>query len=324
MAPTASDERVVRLLEGIQAQLSGQRPTPPTAKARLPFWLVLAIGLLLFCQALQFGLLVAIFMSGMGSPISQLDWSTPTADLQADGPEPSPFPQAAPVDDGLASAEPTIDDRGGEEFDLVDEEPLGEEPGTDLEPEPEGDAPMESPGSTARVVPTADIPDRTEPEDKSTTGSSSSSSPQASSGSSTSSSSSGSSSSPTSTNPQTSSSSPSAGSTKTSPSSSSASSSAEPKTSTSSSSTSSTSSSTPSSSTASAASGSSSIQVISAEGYVVGPGGRRPCGALPAGTYEVFAQPNDGAGYFSLGVHALTEGQEMSFRCGFGACKRLQ
>ncbi len=291
---TPPDDRVVRLLEGIHAQLGKQRTTPPAGKLRLPFWLVLAIGLLIFCQALQFGLLVAIFLGGMGLSSPTLD-RPDDAGIAADLDGASPFEPTAPVEDGLADAsadpersgdEPLEDQDGvapedGEDPTAIEQpeaevvaEPADEveiaeapAPAPIVEPEPEPvepePAPAPKPVSKPAPTPTADVYDRTSTTTRSSSG---------------------------------------GGTQRSSSAGSSAPAAAEP----------------------AAASGTASIEVFGATSYVVGSEGRRPTGELPTGTYEVFAQPNDSGDYFSLGVHMLSDGEKMQFRCGFGACRQIQ
>jgi outer membrane biosynthesis protein TonB len=237
-------------------------------------------------------------------------------ELADDDPDASPFETTAPIEDGLAAAS-TEPERGGDdpaqtddpatEEDQADGVPGEPEPAEDdalglaalvdpePEPEPEADAdpvstapaePREPATTTPTQSATADVYDRS-----SSSGTSSGTAPASTTTTSSSSSSSG--------TTQRSSSSSSSGS--------------------SSGSTAST-----SDGSAPATAGGASIEVLGATSYVVGSDGRRPGGDLPAGTYEVFAQPNDSGDYISLGVHMLVEGEKMQFRCGFGSCRRIQ
>jgi len=295
-----TDDRVVQLLEGIHTQL-GNPPAPAApGKVRLPFWLVLAIGLLIFCQALQFGLLVAIFFGAMGMSAGDLELSG-SPDILSDDLGESPFELTAPIEDELAAASDDPD-RSGEDVALADEadddalvdaEPIEdiediEEPEpvvADIE-EPELPQPAEEPPPT-RVTAVADVYDRnapsTAPAPKPV------STPRAS---------------PSSvTKPASTSSASTARSSPSSRSSQPAASTPEP---------------------TEDATDSAIIEVLGATSYAVGPEGRRPCGDLAPGTYEIFAQPNDAGEYISLGVHMLVAGQKTQFRCGFGACRQIQ
>ena len=295
--PAPTDDRVVRLLEGIHTQLGNQRQPAPAAKLRLPFWLVLAIGLLIFCQALQFGLLVAIFLGGMGLSSQSIDLPI-ELETAAEDADASPFEVTAPVEDGLADASAAPERGGDEQLDDPDAEGEAEgegegegegEPDAEAEAEPGADeapdeppvsdeveptavsdlvepapAPAPKPAPAPAPTPTADVYDRTASTPPSTHSSSSGSTQRSSS--------------------------------------TAAAAPAE----------------------ASAGSGTGSIEVLGATSYVVGTEGRLPAGELAAGTYEVFAQPNDTSEYVSLGVHMLSEGEKMQFRCGFGACRQIQ
>ncbi len=317
LAPPPANDRVVQLLEGIHAQLGTQRAPAAASKVKLPFWLVLAIGLLIFCQALQFGLLVAIFLGSMGMSAFELP-AMAAPDLAADDAEASPFELTAPVEDGLALAsedpERSGDDDGAGDAEAADDaQDLAEESDEADALEPEGDAvvlaepaaPVEPEEPTAPAVSaTADVYDRnSEPAPQAAPAPAPAKPTQA-------------------TKP--------AASSASKPAASSASKPAAPSVSTPSSSgtSSSTRTSKPAPSAepepAPAVSGTSSIEVLGATSYVVGTDGRRPSGDLPSGTYEVFAQPTDAGDYISLGVHMLTAGEKMQFRCGFGACRRIQ
>ncbi|MFH1465550.1 MAG: hypothetical protein ABIO70_14280 [Pseudomonadota bacterium] len=299
-APAVSDEQVLRLLEGIQAQL-GKRPTArPAPPARTPTWAILAIGLLLFCQAIQFGLL--LYMSfggsstfpGFGAPTVS---SAPApVDITPAAVAPEPVPEVVEPEPEVLEPEvieplPAALDQGGGEPEVTEPdvaEPEVTEPEV-IEPEP-APAKVEPAKPAPRVVAAAPRPapapaaappapaahtthkssgatpasatgDASEPAPKPTSHTSSAPPPA-----------------------------PKAAPAATTP----------------------------------AAAGDGTIEVLGAQAYVVGAGGRKPCGGLPAGTYEVFAQPSDGSEYLSLGVHTLAAGEHMTFRCGFGSCKRLQ
>jgi len=310
-SPAPTDDRVVQLLEGIHTQLGNPSPPAAPGKVRLPFWLVLAIGLLIFCQALQFGLLVAIFFGAMGMSVGDIGLPG-SPDIVSDDLGESPFELTAPIEDELAAAsddpdrsgedEDVADAAGDDEDDasgddeddaLLDAEPLEdiEEPElvvADAE-EPELPQPVEEPAPSppTRVTAVADVYDRNAPSPapapKPASNSSARPASAARPASTRSTSTSRSSSDPRSSQPATSTPDP-----------------------------------------TEAATDSASIEVLGATSYAVGPEGRRPCGDLAPGTYEIFAQPNDAGEYISLGVHMLMSGQKMQFRCGFGACRQIQ
>ncbi len=268
------DPTLLAALEDIRAQLARERgPTKPV-KAKLPFWMVVAIGLLIFCQAVQFGLLVAIFLQGGGvlAGGGLLD-AAPTTTLVEPG-EPSPFEAAA---DGLAALDAPAEAsaEGGEDELDVEPEALGvpeepdqgaagsEQPDPIPDPTADGPAPAAPPIQAAPPAP-APQPAAAEPQPRATSSSSArrSSSP------------------------------PPAAEVQAGP--------------------------------EAPAGAKGQIRIDGASGYVVGPSGQRPLGELPAGTYEVFAEPTDGAGHLSLGVHSLVADGQIVFRCGFGSCREVQ
>jgi serine/threonine protein kinase len=313
LAPPPTNDRVVQLLEGIRSDL-GDRPEP-TGKVRLPFWLILAIGLLIFCQTLQFGLLVAIFLGGMGMSSSP-DQPPELYEISADELGELPFEPAVPVDDEAALAD-DVPDRSGDEEQHEDEgdgltdalEPLDEpleealldeasqpdptnerdEPAepVELDPEPAELEPAAAPAPkpAPKPAPAPAPKPAPAPAPKPAPAPAPKPAPAAVSSSPT----------PTANVYDRTQNEPPRPKPKPT---------SEP--------------------TTGGDGGAGSIEVIGATAYVVGPEGRRPCGDLPAGTYEVFARPNDAGEHISLGVHMLVEGEKMQFRCGFGACRRIQ
>jgi hypothetical protein len=293
-APEVADERVLRLLEGIQAQLAKRPPNRPTPPPRTPTWQVLAIGLLLFCQAIQFGLL--LYMSfGERATFGRFDAvplpATPTASVPA-APEPAPAAVETPTEPSeVAAPDPTEDPVPAE---LV-AEPLAPEPVAiaAAEPQPPPQVAARPAPEPVAPKPAASKPAEPKPAEPKPAAQTSQKSTSASTGAS----------SAAKPKPATSSEPASGSTTRSSSAASSPRAEAAP---------------------APAGAGDGTIEVLGAQAYVVGAAGRKSCGGLPAGTYEIFAQPADGAEYLSLGVHTLAAGQHMTFRCGFGSCRRLQ
>lgn len=70
----------------------------------------------------------------------------------------------------------------------------------------------------------------------------------------------------------------------------------------------------------SAPAGSAAFEVVGGSGYLLAGGKRIGPGAVPPGTYEVFAQVGEAAPS-ALGTVTLTEGGRLRVRCGFGQCR---
>ena len=68
----------------------------------------------------------------------------------------------------------------------------------------------------------------------------------------------------------------------------------------------------------------SSITFEGTEGYLVGPSGKVAPGALPPGSYEVYLAQAQGSEPTLFESVTLSLGDEVLFRCGFGACRRIQ
>jgi len=110
-------------MEPVMSQLTELRKEVRTLQKKgrpaggVPLWLILALCLLLFCQAIQFGLLLAIFLRTLGvgtstpatSPVSTVEAPAavqpPAAPAVAETPVVEEAP-AAPAEDAIAEAEP--------------------------------------------------------------------------------------------------------------------------------------------------------------------------------------------------------------------------
>lgn len=64
------------------------------------------------------------------------------------------------------------------------------------------------------------------------------------------------------------------------------------------------------------------LLVMGAGAYIVGSEGRRSTGTVPAGAYEVFAAIGPAESFVSVGTVQVGGGERVTFRCGFGTCKR--
>jgi len=326
--PAPIDERVLRLLEGIQHQLQAQRRPPAEGKSvGVPVWLlVLTVGLLLLFQAVQFGLLAALLLYGWQGPVAsgplgtqselvaaQSEMGAAQTDQAAEEPPPAKDETAAGAnpllsevaeDPGSAHQEEDVGEEAIGEEDVGEEGVRGEDVrGEDVRGEDVRGEDVRGEDVRGEDVGGEDAAPAVAAEEERRGGSSQPAPVEASSEEPASVAAA-----PAASQPEASGSNQAAArSDAESQQSAAAAQEQAPEA---------------DETTASDVQTTfASITVVGASGYLMGPSGRSPLGEVPAGSYEVFAEPKAGEGYLTLGVHGVEAGDNLIFRCGFGSCR---